>query len=143
VSVEYSARLAAAFPEWQSLFAATQDESTLPRVAAGVALFAAGYLASAVVLLWLGRSFSVMPEARRLVTSGPYRWVRHPLYATEMVVAVGIMIQVGTPFATALGGLHLALQVARARYEERVLAEAFPEYAGYKARTRMFIPWLI
>jgi hypothetical protein len=41
----------------------------------------------------LGRSFSIMAETRQLVTSGPYRFVRHPLYLAEEIAMVGIFIQ--------------------------------------------------
>ena len=45
-----------------------------------------GTLASIVIVFWLGRSFSIFPQARGLVTGGPYRVMRHPLYLAEIVV---------------------------------------------------------
>src|SRR5579862_2550909 len=47
------------------------------------ALVFAGSLGSAIVLTKLGKAFAIMPEARLLVTSGPYAWARHPLYVME------------------------------------------------------------
>jgi protein-S-isoprenylcysteine O-methyltransferase Ste14 len=44
-------------------------------------LIVVGHLLAVYALAWLGRSFSIMAEARRLVTDGPYAVVRHPLYS--------------------------------------------------------------
>jgi len=59
-----------------------------------ILLMLSGSILATVVLLYLGRSFSISPEARRLMVTGPYRLVRHhPLYATEMIRMVGFVIQ--------------------------------------------------
>ena len=55
----------------------------------GLALTIIGLLASVYVLFFLGRAFSIMPEARTLVASGPYTIVRHPLYLTEEIAMIG------------------------------------------------------
>lgn len=99
-----------------------------------------GSLGSFVVLLWLGRSFSIMPEARGLVTGGPYAWARHPLYTVEMVTVVGTAMQFVQPWAAILGAGVGALLVVRSVYEEQVLAAAFPEYDAYRVRTARFVP---
>jgi protein-S-isoprenylcysteine O-methyltransferase Ste14 len=106
-------------------------------------LMGLGAGAGTLVLLWLGKSFAIMPEARTLVTSGPYKYVRHPLYAAEIVIVLGMILQYQQPSSLLLGGIVIALQVARSVHEERVLLQAFPEYEAYRARTRRFVPGLI
>jgi protein-S-isoprenylcysteine O-methyltransferase Ste14 len=88
----------------------------------------------------LGRSFGVSPQARALVTSGPYRWVRHPLYVAEELVIIELLLRVDWRLAGAILATHIALQYTRTVYEERILTKAFPEYADYAARTARFIP---
>jgi protein-S-isoprenylcysteine O-methyltransferase Ste14 len=95
---------------------------------------------SVVTLSFLGRSFSVMPEARRLVQSGPYGIVRHPLYLCEMLGTAAIALQYRSLAAIGLLLLTIALQVARARWEEGVLARSFAGFAAYRARTSFLIP---
>ncbi len=108
----------------------------LVEVAAGVSASILGVL----TLSFLGRSFSVMPEARRLVTSGPYSIVRHPLYLFELLGVVGILLQVRSLPGVLLLGLIVVLQIARARWEEGVLVHAFPEYAAYREKVPFLIP---
>jgi protein-S-isoprenylcysteine O-methyltransferase Ste14 len=93
-------------------------------------------------LSWLGRSFSVMPEARRPVTGGPYAYIRHPLYACEQIALVGVAVQFFSVYALVLLVAQVALQLGRMHYEERVLAAAFPDYVAYQARTARLIPGL-
>src|SRR5579871_639557 len=99
-----------------------------------------GTLGSALVLVWLGRGFAILPQARQLVRHGPYRLVRHPLYFCEQIALFGVSFQFLQPWAFLIVLAGLALQFPRMRYEERILAKAFPAYADYAARTAMFIP---
>jgi len=102
-----------------------------------------GSAAAIVVLSRLGKSFSIMPEARSLVTTGPYALARHPLYAAEIVILMGMILQYQQPWALIMGGTTIFLQVVRSLYEERVLMQAFPEYEEYRTRTKRFIPGVI
>ncbi len=103
-------------------------------------LMLTGFSLSTYVLFWLGRSFSIMAEARRLVTAGPYAMIRHPLYVAEEIAVIGVLLLNLSPVAMLLVAVHWALQMRRMHNEESVLAAAFPDYAGYAARTPKFIP---
>ncbi len=102
---------------------------------------AVGFGLSAYVLYWLGRSFSIMAEARRLVTAGPYSIVRHPLYAVEEIAVFGIFLQHLSPTAAAFLVVQWSLQMRRMHHEEKVLREAFPEYEAYAKVTPKFLPF--
>lgn len=91
-------------------------------------------------LHFLGRSFAVMASARELVTGGPYGLVRHPLYLFEGVATLGVVLAHWNPWAVVLAIGHFALQYRRMQHEERVLREAFPDYAAYAARVPMILP---
>lgn len=93
-----------------------------------------------VVLLTLGRSLSIMPEARRLVTQGPYRLIRHPLYLAEEIAVLGLFLQFRSAGTALILVAHFGFQLMRMKNEELVLAEAFPEYVAYTARTARLIP---
>jgi len=118
-------------------------ELSLPWLIASDVFQIVGFTGAALVLARLGKSFSIMPEARALVTGGPYAHARHPLYAVEMLCIAGNAILFLQPWAGLLAALVAALQVARSVFEERVLGEAYPEYAGYRARVKRFIPGVI
>lgn len=89
-------------------------------------------------------NFSVLPEPRattRLVTGGPYAWVRHPMYTSLLLGAAGVALGWNTPVHwIALGALAVVLDV-KARREERLLTHRFADYADYARRTPRFLPF--
>jgi protein-S-isoprenylcysteine O-methyltransferase Ste14 len=108
-------------------------------IAASVLLLASAAL-GALVLPYLGRSFSLMSEARGLVTGGPYRIVRHPLYVVEELAAIAGFIEAFSLAAALLLAVQIAFQIRRILNEEAVLAASFPDYARYRATTARAIP---
>ena len=106
-------------------------------------LIGLGSLGSVLVLGRLGKSFSIMPEARKLVTSGPYAFARHPLYTVEMVTICGTALQFQAPWSWVLAATVMLLLWIRSHYEEQVLEATYPEYGAYRARTKRFIPGVI
>ena len=99
-----------------------------------------GTLGAVVALAQLGRSFSIMAETRRLVTSGPYRFVRHPLYLTEEIAMLGIFLQFASVWAALILALQIIFQLRRMDNEEAVLTSQFLEYATYSQTTARLIP---
>ena len=88
----------------------------------------------------LGKSFSIIPQARSLVVRGPYRMVRHPLYLGEIIGVLGLILAGFSALKLFIFLLVIACQVYRAGEEEKLLSVAFQEYAGYASKTARFIP---
>lgn len=103
-------------------------------------LIIVGTILSVYCIRQLGRSFSIMASARELVTAGPYKIIRHPLYGAELITILGVVIGHWSPAAASLGLVWVALQIRRAQNEERVLRESFPEYGDYARRVPMLLP---
>lgn len=118
-------------------------ELSLPVQIASAVLVGVGSVLAALVLSRLGKSFSIMPEARTLVTSGPYALARHPLYAVELIIIAGTSLQFVQPWAAIMAVAVAGLLVLRTVFEERVLAQAYPEYEAYRLRVKRFIPGII
>jgi len=101
-------------------------------------------LVGASISIWaisyLRRSFGLRTAVRDLVSRGPYRWARHPLYAGEIVHILGIAILSGTPVGFYLFAVAVALQIGRAKIEERKFLHTLPEYAAYKKATGFLWP---
>ena len=117
---------------------------TLPswaRILSSALLFV-GNVGAIWVLFWLGRSFSILPGGRKLITNGPYAIVRHPLYLIEAVGTLGTIINFWSWQAMLLFAIQISLQFTRMHYEEQVLIETFSDYADYAARTKRIIPWV-
>ncbi len=91
-------------------------------------------------LLTLGRSFSLIPQARKLVTSGPYAIVRHPLYLVEEAAITGVLLQYTWFAALPFLVLHISVQIRRIQLEEEVLRRTFPQYATYARHTPCILP---
>jgi protein-S-isoprenylcysteine O-methyltransferase Ste14 len=109
---------------------------------AGDALVAGGTAWAVWSLRSLGRSVSVLAQARILVERGPYRWIRHPLYTGEIVSSLGLALLAGSPAALAVWLGFCFLQAYRALREEQLLVAAMPAYRGYQARTAALLPGL-
>lgn len=104
------------------------------------ALIAGGTGGAVLILSRLGRSFSIMPEARRLVTSGPYGIVRHPLYLAELVATIGTFLQFASPVTALIVAFQLGFQIRRILNEETVLRRIFPDYEAYARHTARLLP---
>jgi protein-S-isoprenylcysteine O-methyltransferase Ste14 len=95
-----------------------------------------------VTLARLGRSFSLVPQARRVVTAGPYRWIKHPLYLSEEIAILGTALQHLSLLVVLMLMAHVAIQIRRILYEEELLRRTFPEYAHYECSRWRLIPFV-
>lgn len=113
---------------------------------AGVAMLAAGLGLAVWARLALGRNWG-MPQSLKdepeLVTSGPYRWVRHPIYSGLLLALLGttLAINVLLLIAVLIAGVYF---IHSARVEERLMTAAFPSvYPRYTRATKMLIPFVL
>ena len=97
--------------------------------------FALGAALAIVALATLGRSFAILPARRALVSRGPYAWLRHPAYASELAMTVAAGAAIAWWAALAIGALTLVTLVPRIAREERVLA-GDPGWREYASRVR-------
>lgn len=117
---------------------------TQPDVRGLALLFTLAGTLLAIWSLWhLGRSFSLLPQARTLVTTGPYRYVRHPIYLGGLLITVAEVWLRFSWITVALNIVFVVAQVVRMRYEEMVLAQTLPDYGDYRARTSALIPGIV
>ena len=101
-----------------------------------------GMIMMLVTIRHLGRAFSLVPQARSVVQTGPYRWVKHPLYLSEEIVILGVVLQYLTPVTVLVLIVHIGIQVCRILYEEDLLRRNFPEYSSYEASRWRVIPYV-
>lgn len=93
----------------------------------------------------LGLNFSPYLRIRgthKLVTSGPYRWVRHPMYTAFVTLFIGFLLLTGNLLIAGMGLITLLIvMVVRTPREEQMLVERFgAEYVSYMARTGRYLP---
>ncbi len=95
--------------------------------------------------LWHNRpgNFNIRPEPKvsaMLVTAGPYRFMRHPMYSALLLFAAAEVVAYGDRWKILAWAALFAVLLAKAALEERGLAMQFVGYAAYAARVRRFIP---
>jgi protein-S-isoprenylcysteine O-methyltransferase Ste14 len=112
----------------------------------GVILLLSGLGLAAWARIYLGRNWG-MPMTQKdepeLVTSGPYRLVRHPIYSGILLAILGTSLATNLYFliAVAVVGVYF---VYSAKVEERIMTTSFPNsYPRYKTRTKMLIPFVL
>jgi len=111
----------------------------------GLVLFAAGLALAVWARLHLGRNWGgpmTQKADPELVTSGPYRLVRHPIYSGILVAFTGSALALDWAWlvVVVLTGVYF---VHSATVEERHLSQAFPDtYPEYRRSTRMLVPFL-
>lgn len=118
-----------------AVFVATRSDGSA-RFYAGMAVTVAGLALWAVARIQLGKSFSVTPQARALVTTGLYSKIRNPIYFFAGVAYLGIFIAWGKWIVLLFFLAGYSLQMVRAHKEAKVLEAAFgDQYRRYRERT--------
>jgi len=108
----------------------------------GLTMGFAGAAFSIWAISHLKASFGLRTAVRRLVRSGPYARIRHPLYVGEIIHMLGIAILSGTPVGMYLIIVAVAMQIGRAKIEEYKFLSTIPEYREYKDSTGFLWPRL-
>jgi protein-S-isoprenylcysteine O-methyltransferase Ste14 len=125
---------------WTIAFFGETDKA-LPNLAS-TACVLIGMVMMLATIRHLGRSFSLVPQARNVVQTGAYRWIKHPLYLAEEIALLGVVLRSLTPLTAVLLVLHIGVQVCRIYYEEDLLRRNCPEYSGYEASRWRLIPYV-
>ncbi len=116
----------------------------------GIQLFAfilviSGTVLSSAAMIRLGPGLTPLPrpsEKSRLITSGIYKYIRHPIYTGLILIMIGITVNsLNIPKGIITVFLWVLL-FYKTQYEEHLLLKRFPEYDSYKKRTGRFIPFL-
>lgn len=125
-----------------ALFADEPATASAAQHQAAVAIMLVANVVGAITIVNLGRGFGILVALRRIETGGLYRLVRHPMYATDVLLRVGLVLEVTTARNLVVAAASTALYVGRALLEERFLARD-PGYRAYLARVRWrFVPGL-
>ena len=75
-----------------------------------------------------------------LVTTGIYRWFRHPIYTGMLLAVVGLFLCKPTPRVAAVSAVVVGFLVVKVRFEEQLLLARYPDYAEYRKRSWGLIP---
>lgn len=109
----------------------------------GLLLLLAGMGLLGFAIVTLGPSLTPFPKPRAgatLHTDGLYGWMRHPIYAAIILVASGWALSLMSALGVAFVLLLLIFFDQKARHEERLLREQFPDYDAYAQRVPRFVP---
>jgi len=114
----------------------------------GLALMIAGATLRRMCFHALGESFTGEVRVRadqRVVTTGPYRWIRHPGYSAGILMSIGVAVTLGTWLGAVVGAACTVLGYAyRVSVEERALVATLGDsYRDYARKTKRFIPFVI
>ncbi len=107
---------------------------------AGLLVSLLGYVIAIWALIHLGRSFAMLVSVRTVVSSGPYAYVRHPIYLGYVLELCGLLLASCSPGMLLFGVGFAGILVTRARIEEEALCAAEAGYRETVARTGFLLP---
>lgn len=123
-----------------------RDQAWIPTdlmTSIGLIFMAAGVAIGLWSAAYLGRGLTPSPlpnGSTDLVMRGPYRFVRHPMYTSVILLGLGMAIRSGSWIVTLAFAALVILFAVKSRWEELHLADTFPGYEGYVASTGRFVP---
>jgi protein-S-isoprenylcysteine O-methyltransferase Ste14 len=131
-------------------FCDRRDMLTMPESSSlrwsGLVLVVAGFTLIVWTTVELGRQYSVyitLQQDHKLITSGPYRYIRHPRYLGVMLVALGMALLFRSWIALLALPFLLALLIFRLTDEEKLLREEFgPQWEAYVQRSWRLVPFV-
>jgi len=106
-------------------------------------------LAAVALMVWARLTFgrrsfhaTASPTRGGIVRTGPYRWLRHPIYTAATLFGWACWLGHPSWFSASMAGLMTAGAVLRMFVEESLLVARYPEYADYARTTRRMVPFL-
>jgi protein-S-isoprenylcysteine O-methyltransferase Ste14 len=121
-------------------------QSSFSLIIPGSVLTIFGLLGAIWARAYLGRNWSgyaTYKEHQELVTTGPYRFVRHPIYTSMMLMFLGTILYYGSLFISIIFVVVAISFILRVKKEEEIMIKLFgKQYAGYMNRTKRWIPWI-
>lgn len=107
-------------------------------------------VAAVLLMIWARVTFGMRsfhyaanPTAGGLVTTGPYRFMRHPIYAAALLFLWTGVAANASPLSVALGLVATAMLALRILFEERLVRRRYPDYDAYARRTKRVIPFIL
>ncbi len=111
----------------------------------GFILMVAGLGFAVWARIYLGRSWrgdiKLTPQ-HQLIQSGPYKYVRHPIYSGMILAIIGTVLVLGELWVLVMFFVTTFAFVTKSRKEEKLLLQQFPGYSQYKAKVKAFLPYL-
>jgi protein-S-isoprenylcysteine O-methyltransferase Ste14 len=107
-------------------------------------------IAAVLLMLWARRTFGARsfhaaanPTEGGIVTTGPYRYLRHPIYAAVLYFVWAGVLTHASALNAALGAVATAATAVRIWAEESLLIQRYPDYPAYAARTKRLVPYVL
>lgn len=110
----------------------------------------AAQLFAVALAVWARRSFpsgafrvAAAPAAEGVIRRGPYRVIRHPMYAAALLLVWAAVLSHPSVLTVVVGVVLAGVVATRIVLEERLLRERYPEYAAYVGSTKALVPYLL
>jgi protein-S-isoprenylcysteine O-methyltransferase Ste14 len=110
----------------------------------GLALCGLGIVLLLAAISRIGQSIQIAPEPKKgatLVTTGVYRWFRHPIYTAMVMLVIGLFLRRPTLAIALASGAVIVFLIMKVRFEEKLLLDTYAEYSAYMTRSWGMIPW--